>query len=400
MIKSKDLFMKRILYSFILLLLSSSLVAQTFEWRLGTVNYSSIDPDNAGPATGQVMFTLQIHTTGATVNNITQIATGYAYQSANAMVPTSPGCVISTSTPPNIVMSSAFSAAGFTYTSVLQCNTINPVIITGGQTFDRRANGTIDNGSITIGPAWVDVFTVTLWTLGNTAPQGGYAIINSSEGGLPGEYTTYSVTDANIIQYPANSLTYTTPIPLGSGILPVMLTRFDAQCLPNKTTSITWTTASEISNNYFEVEKSLNGTDWKVAGKVNALGNSVNSRNYQLTDPQGGAAQYRLKQVDKDGKVTYSGTVRSTCDSRNVYVSLYPVPARDLLTLVVGSEKTIKTNLQIFDSKGRMIKSMPVSINKGQNSIQLRVESLAAGEYILKGTSLELEISQRFTILR
>lgn len=378
--------------------------AQAFEWRLAKLVYSATDPDAGGAATGQVSFTLQIHTTGPTVDYITQISTGYAYQSAKAMLPTTAACT-STNTPANITVSPAFVAAGFAYTVVNQCNAVNPTINAGGQVFDRRANGTIDNGSISIGSAWVDVFTVTLWTLGNVSPQGGYVMINSSEGGSPGEYTTYSVSSLNpsnftVTQYPANSLTYASPLALASAPLPVHLTKFEAQCQPNKTTSISWATLQETNNAYFEVQRSADGLNWTTINRTMAAGSSSAPRNYQVADLQGGAAQYRLVQVDKDGKSTYSAVVKTTCEGRNIYVTLYPVPAKDVITLSVGSDRSVKTNLQVFDSKGRMVINMPATITAGQNNFQIRLNQLTAGEYILKGTAEGIDISKRFSIIR
>jgi hypothetical protein len=384
------IFMRKFLISLVSFLIFQSVFAQDISVRVRQVSFSSVDPDNGGPATGSVSFVFELKSSTADV-----LADGMGlsvvYQSSMLMA-----------TPTNTTMK-----LGPINTALWSQQVDNRIGLTiapvtyGGISFDRRMIITFNQNAgvpdaVISGTTWTPVAQLTYYTLGNTLPQGGYIVPEPGTIVAQNELSS----DGGLTTYPYLSPGLSTPVPLGFGILPVLFTRFEAQCLPNKTTSITWITSSESNNNYFEVERSLNGTDWKAAGKITAAGNSVTAKSYQLTDPQGGVAQYRIKQVDKDGKVTYSGIVRSTCDSRNVFVSLYPVPARDLLTLVVGSEKTIKTNLQIFDSKGRMVKSMPVSINKGQNSIQLRVESLAAGEYILKGTSLELEISQRFTILR
>lgn len=397
--------MKQILSTGLFALFAVAASAQTFEWRLAYVDYSPADPDGAGPATGQVNFKFQIHTTGATVQNVTQISTGYSYQSSRAMVPTTAGCGLSTNTPANITLSSAF--AGFAYTSVQQCNDVSPAINTGGQSFDRRANGTIDNGNITIGSAWVDVYTVTLWTLQASLPQGGYAIINSSEGGTPGQYTSYSVSTFNPVtfevnQYPANSLTYTNPLILSAtgAPLPVTFAGFDAQCLSNKSTSLTWTTAQETNSSHFEIEKSGDGLNWMTLSKMASAGNSTVPKSYQLNDPQGGAAQYRVKQVDRDGRTTYSKTVKTSCEGRNVYVTLYPVPARDVVNVVIGSDKVAKTNLQVFDNRGRLVLNVPVTVAVGRNNFTVPVHGLAAGEYLLRGSEQKIEINKRFTVVR
>jgi hypothetical protein len=390
--------MKKTLFFLLLFATAFTSSAQSFEWRLGKVVFNNVDPDGVGPAKGQVKFTLQIHTTSGTVDNITQISTGFSYQSANAMIPSNPGCAIAASTPANITMSADFAAVGFAYTVVNQCNPVSPAINTGSQEFDRRANGTIDNGSISIGTTWTDVFTVTLWTLSGVT-QGGYVIINSSEGGSLGEYTTYSISDISAQQYASNSLTYATPLALSSSILPVDFVKFDAQCSPAGN-NLTWTTASEKDNAYFDVQKSTDGSTWTSIGRVNGAGSSNSTKTYQFTDHSGGTAQYRIKQVDNNGAVAYSSIVRTSCSSSSFYVKLYPIPARDKLTLVVNLDKAVKSNVYVVDNNGRVVMSLPLTMNKGVNNFTLDVSHLSQGQYYLQSTAEEVKINHRFTITR
>lgn len=396
------------LASFILVLFFSiHLQAQDLEWRLANPTFSSTDPDGAGPATGVATFTLQIHAIAGSIPNITGMSTGWCWQSSRAMLPTAgpvvPTCgTPSIQQPSNITMSSELDALGFRYNYVDQCSgSVN--ITAGGETFDRRASGTVDGGIMTLTTSWVNVFTVTLWTRGSSNPRGGYVVINS--GARDGAtdvtvFSTYAVSDLSANQFVVNTLTWGAPLALGSSILPVRLTKFDAQCLPNKTALISWSTAEEINSSHFEVEKSENGIEWKSVGRVNSSGNSSSPRNYEYNDLQGGSAQYRLKQVDIDGQLRYSATARTSCDNRNVYVNLYPVPARDFVNLVVGANSAVKTNIQVFDNKGKLVINMPVTLTSGQNSFRINVHHLATGEYYLRSTDSGIEINKKFTVVR
>ncbi|KAA9037215.1 T9SS type A sorting domain-containing protein [Ginsengibacter hankyongi] len=387
---------KIIILSFVIFL-SASLTtnAQTFEWRLSNPTYSSVDPDGAGPATGSVTFTLQIHTTGATVNNINVLATGWSYQSSAAMIPTTPGCSV-VSNPANVTVSAAFVAGGFAYTTVNQCAAFSQT--TGGQTFDRTVAGTLDGTGINLTSTWVDVFTATLWTLGNTSPEGGYVIINSGSTGTPGPLSSYSVSDDQANEYPVNSLTYTTPLFLGSP-LPVVFTKFDAHCT-NSGSVIRWATESESNSNYYELERSTDGNNWTAVARINASGTTSTAHTYQQSDVFSGTALYRIKQVDLDGHFTYTSIISSNCEFNNMGVVLYPVPARDLLNVIIQSDKALKTKLYIIDVVGKIVQKMDVNLARGNNAFQINLKGLASGEYILNGSAPSIQLNKKFNVVR
>lgn len=191
----------------------------------------------------------------------------------------------------------------------------------------------------------------------------------------------------------------TTGITLGGGALPVIFSGFDAKC-SDKGTIITWSTATEQNSDRFEVERSDNGVDWYKIGAVAAAGNSNANRNYQYLDLKGGAAFYRLRQVDLDGRFITTNVKRTACKSGTIDVVLYPVPAKDNLTVVIKSDKSIRTDLRILDMTGKVVQIIPTQINNGNNTINLNVSHLASGQYILGSSDPSLQLNNKFTILR
>lgn len=356
--------------------------AQVLEWRLTNAAYNAIDPDGAGPATGSTSFTLQIHTTSGSVNNVSTISLGWSYQSAKAMIPATPGCAV-VSNPANVVVSPAFAAGGFTYTTVNQCGNFNQSV--ANQNFDKRAVGTLDGTSINITTTWMDVFTVTLWTLGVSNPEGGYVILNSGAGGTPGAFPTYAVADLAVNEYVVNSVTYNTPLEVGSRALPVNLTDFSVVCT-GKGALVQWKTASEENSHRFEIETSLNGVDgWNKIAEVNAAGNSAAVKQYKFTDAiKRGVIFYRLRQVDKDGKFTYSYVVKLNCEGNTPGLSVYPVPATDVLNVVLQAENNGKATIKILDVTGKAFKTLQTTVLRGPNKITFDVKGLIAGQYILR----------------
>jgi hypothetical protein len=373
--------------------------SQEFEWRLTNGTFNATDPDGAGPAVGSVAFTLQIRTRiAASVIPINAMTTGFCWQNTNALVPTGVACgANSVPQPSNIAISPAF--AGYTYNNVNHCSgAVN--FSTGGQTFDRRAVGTIDGGlDVVITNAWTDVMTITLWARNGASPQAGFVVLNSTNAGTPGPFSNYDISDASANAYDANSLTFTSPLPLIGSVLPVTFSGYDVKC-NDKGALITWSTATEQNSDKFEIQRSINGSDWTVIDNVKAAGISNSNRTYQYLDLKGGAAFYRIRQVDIDGRFTYTTIKRTDCKTGQFDVVVYPVPAKDQLTVVIRSDKAIRTDLQMIDMAGKVVNRIPTQVNSGNNTINLNVSKLAAGQYILVSSDGGVLVNKKFTIIR
>ena len=96
--------------------------------------------------------------------------------------------------------------------------------------------------------------------------------------------------------------------------LPVELSSFTA-LLNGTSVLLIWRTETEVSNYGFDIERASSSTapiqDWEKIGFIEGYGNSNSPKDYSFTDtPYGGIGfQYRLKQIDTDGKYQYSNVV-------------------------------------------------------------------------------------------
>lgn len=92
--------------------------------------------------------------------------------------------------------------------------------------------------------------------------------------------------------------------------LPITLCLFDAKPY-NKDVMVRWKTASESNNDYFTVERSEDGVNFRNIGEVKGAGNSSHLISYYLLDSDylKGINYYRLKQTDFNGKYSYSSIV-------------------------------------------------------------------------------------------
>jgi len=180
-----------------------------------------------------------------------------------------------------------------------------------------------------------------------------------------------------------------------TSVLPVQFAKYDIQC-NDKGAIITWATATEQNSNRFEIQRSSDGINWTTIDNVVAAGNSNDQKNYQYLDLNGGTAFYRIRQVDNDGRFVYTAVKRTDCKKTQYDVALYPVPAKDNLSVVIRSDNASRTELQIMDMLGKTLQRVPAQINRGNNNFNLNVSELPAGQYMLVGSDPSIQINKKF----
>lgn len=106
----------------------------------------------------------------------------------------------------------------------------------------------------------------------------------------------------------------------GTGIiLPVEMAEFRAQSIDGEV-YLDWTTASEVNNDFFTVQRTVDGTSFENIGMVDGAGNSQDRLSYNFVDynPFKGTSYYRIKQTDFNGNYKYSELVAVDLDGKAV----------------------------------------------------------------------------------
>jgi len=171
--------------------------------------------------------------------------------------------------------------------------------------------------------------------------------------------------------------------------LPVELLSFNAVPVNNAEVLVTWTTASEINNDKFIVERSLDAVNFEIVGTVNGAGNSNFMRNYSLNDvkPYNGVSYYRLRQVDFNGdQEIFTPVAVYLTGAAGSSMNVYPNPATETATLSINGQYKGKAVLQIIDITGRNISKQQINLTEGSNAIKLDVDGLANGKYLIHVT--------------
>ncbi len=172
--------------------------------------------------------------------------------------------------------------------------------------------------------------------------------------------------------------------------LPVTLLSFTGERV-GATNQLMWSTASETNNIGFELQRSADGTNYTklsfVATKSEG-GNSNRNLKYDFNDnkPFATSNYYRLKQIDKDGKFTYSNIVlvKGTKAATLSIASIYPNPTVNNLRLAIASPNNEKVTLVVTDLAGRVVMQNATQLVAGDNNLQLNVKGLAKGSYSIK----------------
>ena len=178
-----------------------------------------------------------------------------------------------------------------------------------------------------------------------------------------------------------------------SEILPVILpVQFQILSIEpeNSLPKVKWETVFEKNNSHFLVEKSYDGQTFEKIGEVSGAGNSNSTQQYSFLDEnynKGEKVYFRINQVDKEGKNTFSKTLSYVSEINsnqltNVYPTLLNYPNQKL-TLEFQSINEMPLTLAVYSINGKLISSKKISLTKGNNLLSLDSKVVNKGSYIL-----------------
>ena len=158
----------------------------------------------------------------------------------------------------------------------------------------------------------------------------------------------------------------------GTSPLPVRLTHFEGSCNGTET-ELTWTTSSEINNDYFILEKSVDGFYFSNVATITGAGNSNVMLTYSHIDYElnNQTAYYRLKQVDFNGDYEYSTMITISLCSDKTFISVYPNPFKDILNITFSDKNEEEYVIELTDYLGRTIIQETVYNDNGIYSINM-----------------------------
>jgi hypothetical protein len=222
-------------------------------------------------------------------------------------------------------------------------------------------------------------------------PAGSYIVIQTGANITPGTGGGNSnlINIGGTIVWLASQGTLGGFIVLSGGVLPVEMMYFNAEYTKKQTVILNWETSAEVNNDYFNVERSLEGSAYKTVGRVKGHGTSSTGFKYYFEDMNPGKdiIYFRLKQVDFNGDFKYSQTVICRPQSKGKNILVYPNPSSDgtILVELNGYDTSVDVNVIIYNSKGEIIINRSIDAIPGSRKITVTQpgDELAKGMYHL-----------------
>ncbi len=166
--------------------------------------------------------------------------------------------------------------------------------------------------------------------------------------------------------------------------VPVELVSFSAKS-DKRGIHLSWSTASEINNNGFEIERSRDNNSFYLIGFVEGNGTTTLQNTYSFSDQpeQNGKYYYRLKQTDFDGSFEYSNTVSVEFNLDTFELSQnYPNPFNPATFISFSIPDEGYLNLKVYDLKGELVEILSDGIiSSGSKSIKWNASSHPSGVY-------------------
>jgi hypothetical protein len=189
------------------------------------------------------------------------------------------------------------------------------------------------------------------------------------------------------LQFAVNNFGYGTCIVQ----LPVELLFFTGKKLNENNIALDWATASELNNNYFEIERSNDAINFSSIGNVASKATNGNSNykiDYQFIDnaPLQGINYYRLKQVDIDNTTKHSKIIsvvmKNAKDDLSI-VGITPSINNETPKLIFNTSLDEILQVSIYNTLGQLIKSDNTAALAGNNSYEINTYNLHTGIYYL-----------------
>jgi hypothetical protein len=186
------------------------------------------------------------------------------------------------------------------------------------------------------------------------------------------------------------------PTPFSMNLLPVNFISFEGRITKPNTTELSWRVSTPTSGaDFFDIQFSTHANEWKSVGKKYISNYMLQDYTFLHNHESKGHLYYRLKQVDKDGQFVFSKVVTLQQEQKK-WISIYPNPATEIITIDADGILNGKGRITIFDMQGRTCMEQVWS----GGTVNISLKTLPPGNYRVMVTNGKSRESKQITIIR
>jgi hypothetical protein len=214
-------------------------------------------------------------------------------------------------------------------------------------------------------------------------------IIVFASGRIEGDQASQKIRIGGNVVYQGNkgviagpSMATVASIGFQAGVLPVKFLGFNV-ARKGADVFVQWSTSEEVNAYKYELERSFDAANWNTISYITAAGNSNNMNNYSYTDKSVGSrtVYYRVKQVDRDGKYSYTSVRSIKADASNVDIKV--ASAQNRLVLQFPQEIKSGVSVRLVSLNGQVVKEQRIEQAIGQVIMNIGVK----GNYVVSVTN-------------
>lgn len=188
----------------------------------------------------------------------------------------------------------------------------------------------------------------------------------------------------------------------GCASLPVTLISFELKAALDHV-QVTWKTASELNNDYFNVYRSADGVDFELVAWEQGHGTTSEQKTYEIKDypSQKGTYYYQLEQVDYDGENEFFPVAQVNYNrGEQATLNIYPMPlvAGDAFYLEVPQTVEGQVVAKIYDMTGSLNQALPYVAESGRIRFETASLGLSTGVYVVQIALGNEQYSQRISV--